>query len=180
MWHWNSLPSEVVDGIPGYLQGQAGQCSEQPDLAVGAPAHCRGVGIASLYGSLPTQKILWFYDMHNSSAPSRLSSGGIFCGGRGEGFHQQLIEPWDLKEWVTTGATSQRRVILSGPVLHDSFVWPRTPSAALQGSRGPFWTLSCFHTTAQLTSSHQRWTLSFACGPYVWKKLNGNPGVSGS
>ena len=31
--------------IPGGLQGQAGQGSEQPDLAVGAPVHCRGVGL---------------------------------------------------------------------------------------------------------------------------------------
>jgi len=30
--------------IPGDIQGQAGQGSEQPDLAVGVPVHCRGVG----------------------------------------------------------------------------------------------------------------------------------------
>ena len=29
--------------IPGDIQGQAGQ-AEQPDLAVGVPVHCKGVG----------------------------------------------------------------------------------------------------------------------------------------
>ena len=30
--------------IPGDIQGQAGQGSEQPALAGGVPVHCRGVG----------------------------------------------------------------------------------------------------------------------------------------
>ena len=34
--------------IPGDAQGQAGQGSEQPDLAVGVPVHCRGVGVDQL------------------------------------------------------------------------------------------------------------------------------------
>ena len=32
--------------------------SEQPALAVGVPAHCRGVGLDDLEGSLPTLTIL--------------------------------------------------------------------------------------------------------------------------
>jgi len=38
--------------------GQAGQGSEQPDLAVGVPGHCRGVGLGDLGGPIQTQKIL--------------------------------------------------------------------------------------------------------------------------
>ena len=34
------------------MQGQAGPGSEKPDLAVGVPVHCKGVG---LDGSLQTQ-----------------------------------------------------------------------------------------------------------------------------
>jgi len=34
--------------IPGDSQGQAGQGSEQPDLAVGVPAYCMGVGLDEL------------------------------------------------------------------------------------------------------------------------------------
>jgi len=30
--------------IPGSIQGQIGQGSEQPDLVEDVPAHCRGVG----------------------------------------------------------------------------------------------------------------------------------------
>ena len=40
---------QVVQGagrcsIPGDTQGQAGQGSEHPDVAVGVPVHCKGVG----------------------------------------------------------------------------------------------------------------------------------------
>ena len=31
--------------IPGDIQGQAGPGSEQPDLAMGVPVHCRRVGL---------------------------------------------------------------------------------------------------------------------------------------
>ena len=31
--------------VPGAIQGQAGWCSEQPDLAVNTPVHFRGVGL---------------------------------------------------------------------------------------------------------------------------------------
>ena len=34
--------------IPGDTQGQAGRGSEQPDLAVGVPVPCRGVGLDDL------------------------------------------------------------------------------------------------------------------------------------
>ena len=34
--------------ILGDIQGQAGQGSEQPALAVGVPAHCREVGLDGL------------------------------------------------------------------------------------------------------------------------------------
>lgn len=34
--------------IPGHIQGQAGQDSEQCDLAVGGPDHCMGVGPGDL------------------------------------------------------------------------------------------------------------------------------------
>jgi len=35
----------------GNTQGQAGWGSEQPDLAVGVPVHCRGVGLGDLYSN---------------------------------------------------------------------------------------------------------------------------------
>ena len=44
--------------IPGDIQGQAGQGSEQPDVAVGVPVHCRRVVPDGLYGSLPNQMAL--------------------------------------------------------------------------------------------------------------------------
>jgi len=34
--------------IPGNIQDQAGQDSEQPDLVSGVPAHCGGVGLDDL------------------------------------------------------------------------------------------------------------------------------------
>jgi len=34
--------------IPGNVQGQVRQDSEQPDLVVDVPAHCRGVGLDDL------------------------------------------------------------------------------------------------------------------------------------
>jgi len=42
--------SQIGDGcpIPGNIQGQVGQDSEQPDLVVDVPAHCRGVGLDDL------------------------------------------------------------------------------------------------------------------------------------
>jgi len=44
--------------FPGNIQGQAGQGSEQHGLVENVPAHCRGVGLADLQRSLPTQSIL--------------------------------------------------------------------------------------------------------------------------
>jgi len=34
--------------IPGDIQYQAGLGSEQPDLAVGVPVHCSGIGLDNL------------------------------------------------------------------------------------------------------------------------------------
>jgi len=47
---------QVVQGsdgcrIPGDIPGQAGWGSEQPDLDVGVPVHCRGVGLSGLQRS---------------------------------------------------------------------------------------------------------------------------------
>jgi len=45
--HWQRLPKEVVDYlVPGDVQGQAGQGSEQPDVAV--LVHCRGADLRDL------------------------------------------------------------------------------------------------------------------------------------
>ena len=44
--------------IPGNLEGQVGQGSEQPDLVEDVPAHCRAVGLEDVERSLPTQTIL--------------------------------------------------------------------------------------------------------------------------
>jgi len=42
--HWSRLHREVVDSLPGSVQGQVGWNSEQPGLVEGVPAHGRGVG----------------------------------------------------------------------------------------------------------------------------------------
>jgi len=44
--------------MPGNIQDEVGQGSEQPDLVSGVPARCGGVGLDDLYGSLPTQNFL--------------------------------------------------------------------------------------------------------------------------
>ena len=49
--------------MPGDFQSEAGPGSEQPDVAVDVPVHCRGVGLDDLQKSLPTPRILWFYSM---------------------------------------------------------------------------------------------------------------------
>jgi len=49
--------------IPGNIQGQAGQGSEQPDLAVDTPIHCREVGQVAFEGPLQVKQfsdhLLW-------------------------------------------------------------------------------------------------------------------------
>jgi len=48
--HWNRLSTEVVkdSSLETCPQGQAGTGSEQLDLTVGVPVHCRGVGLYDL------------------------------------------------------------------------------------------------------------------------------------
>jgi len=41
--YWNRLPRAVMDA-PSLETCKAGWSSEQPDLVVGVPADCRGVG----------------------------------------------------------------------------------------------------------------------------------------
>jgi len=46
---WNRLTRKVMDSlIPRDIQGQAGLGSECPDLAVGVPIYCKGVGLDDL------------------------------------------------------------------------------------------------------------------------------------
>lgn len=44
--------------VPGDAQGQARGDSEQTDLPIGVPVHCKGVGLDGLYMFLPIQMIL--------------------------------------------------------------------------------------------------------------------------
>jgi len=44
---WNMLSRDAVD-VSGDIWGQAGRGSEHPNLAVGVPVHCRGVGLDGL------------------------------------------------------------------------------------------------------------------------------------
>jgi len=46
--HWNELSREVVEPLPGNIQGQIGQGSEQPGLVEDIPVHCRGAGLHDL------------------------------------------------------------------------------------------------------------------------------------
>ena len=57
--HWNSFPRGDECPIPGDTQGQAEGGCEQPDLAVGVPVRCKGVGPL---GPLPTQIIILCYE----------------------------------------------------------------------------------------------------------------------
>ena len=69
---WTSPATDVLEKIKehyksrefliGDIQYEAGPGSEQLDLAVGVLVHCRGGGLDDLWRSLPTQKILWFYE----------------------------------------------------------------------------------------------------------------------
>lgn len=43
--------------VSGDIQNQSGWGFEQPDVALGIPVHCRGVGLDGLW-SLPTHKVL--------------------------------------------------------------------------------------------------------------------------
>ena len=44
--HWHRLPKRASRcSVPGYIQGQAGQGSEQPTVVVCVSAYCRGVGL---------------------------------------------------------------------------------------------------------------------------------------
>ena len=45
--HWHRLTREMVDAL-GDIQSQSGQGTEQPDIAVGIPVSCRGVGLGDL------------------------------------------------------------------------------------------------------------------------------------
>ena len=56
--------SQRCGGFPGDIQVQAGQGSEEPNLAVDVPVHCRRVGrdfikvlMNDLYKCLPTKMI---------------------------------------------------------------------------------------------------------------------------
>jgi len=58
--HWHRLPREVGRcPIPRNIQHEVGQRSEQPDLVVDVPAHCRRFGLEDIQRSLPTKL---FYD----------------------------------------------------------------------------------------------------------------------
>jgi len=48
---WNTgtgCPERWYMPVPGNIQGQVGQGSEQPGLVEDVPAHCRRVGLADL------------------------------------------------------------------------------------------------------------------------------------
>ena len=60
--------------IPGNIQDQVGQGSEQSDLVSGVPAPCGGVGLDDLWRSLSTQNFLWFYSMIPYSSYSSSNS----------------------------------------------------------------------------------------------------------
>ena len=57
--HWNRLP-RYVGGclISEDIQAHAGPGSEQVDLLIVVPVHCREIGLDDLVKSFPTQMIL--------------------------------------------------------------------------------------------------------------------------
>ena len=60
--HWNRLPREAVKA-PSLETFKAGQGSEQPDVAVDTPIHCREVGQVAFEGPLQVKQfsdhLLW-------------------------------------------------------------------------------------------------------------------------
>lgn len=58
--HYNRLPMEAVDPIPGSAEDQIRWASEQPGLMECVPAHSRGVRTIRALKFLPTQTILVF------------------------------------------------------------------------------------------------------------------------
>ena len=52
------LKKKKKKSVPAEIQDQAGWGSEQPDLAVGVPVHCRRAGLNDPYGSSATQIVL--------------------------------------------------------------------------------------------------------------------------
>jgi len=46
--HWKVLPRDVIEALHLETLSQAGCGSEQPDLAVVVPVHCRGVELDDL------------------------------------------------------------------------------------------------------------------------------------
>lgn len=50
--------------MPGNIQDQVGQGSEQPHLVEDFPAHCKGVRIGELCRFFLTQTDIWFYDFN--------------------------------------------------------------------------------------------------------------------
>lgn len=61
---WNTKTVTQRGGYPitGNFQGQAGWCSEQPDLLENVSAYCRVIRLGDVLRSLPIQIILPFYD----------------------------------------------------------------------------------------------------------------------
>lgn len=74
------LVAQRVGGCPicGDIQSQAGWSSEQPDLPVGVPVHCRVVKPNGLFKG-PLQ-LKWFYNTFSYCSMLHLSAyGGICC-----------------------------------------------------------------------------------------------------
>jgi len=56
--HWNRLPREAVDALPGSVEGQVGWSSGQPGLTEGVQADGRGIETRWSSRSLPALTIL--------------------------------------------------------------------------------------------------------------------------
>jgi len=69
VWHWGrwgsgtGCPERRWCPVPADSQGQAGRGSERC-WSCGCPWELQGVAPGGLWGSLPTQMVLWFYDLH--------------------------------------------------------------------------------------------------------------------
>ena len=69
------LPREAVVPHPCRHQSRAGGALST-DGAVGVPVHCRAVGPAGLYSSLPTQMVLRFPEPKRGAASARSPPNG--------------------------------------------------------------------------------------------------------
>lgn len=124
------MVAQRVDRCPicGDIQSQAGWSSEQPDLPVGVPVHCRVVRPNGLFKG-PLQ-LKWFYNTFSYCSMLHLSAyGGICCNlealtavnGKDLLFCQPL---WEPNFFLSEQRAKEKVVLLSFQQLFEPYGAP--------------------------------------------------------